>query len=71
MLEESDVTELVNKRMNRVLLYAESSLHPAQFKVFRKLTLDEFGRNGLGKDIRQLANDNGPHGPGKDRYGPE
>jgi len=67
----SSISDLINKRMSKVLLYAESSLHPAQFAAFRKMVLDEFGRNGLGKDLNQLANDNGPHGPGTDRYGPE
>jgi len=60
MIDENDVMDLVNKRLNRLLLIAESSLQSSQFRAFRKLTLDEFGRNGLGKDLRQLANDNEP-----------
>lgn len=63
MVDESDVgeiTDYVNQRLNTVLLVAQSSLPDTQFKAFRKLTLDQFGRNGLIKDLRQLANDNEP-----------
>ena len=60
MVDESDVTELVNKRLNRVLLVAECSLPDSQYQAFRKVTLNEFGRNGLIKDLRQLSSDNEP-----------
>lgn len=63
MVDISDVAEIegfVNKRLNTVLLVAQSSLPDSQFIAFRKMTLDQFGRNGLIKDLRQLANDNEP-----------
>jgi hypothetical protein len=60
MVNESDVTKLVNKRLTQVLLVAECSLPDSQFKAFRKVTLNEFGRNGLVEDLRQLTNDNEP-----------
>lgn len=46
--------ELVNARLSRVLLVAESSLPEAQFRAYRKLVLDEFGKKGLGTELKEL-----------------
>ncbi|RLL49114.1 hypothetical protein D8Y20_13340 [Mariprofundus sp. EBB-1] len=48
------IMEHVNARMSRVLLMAESSLPEAQFRAYRKLVLDEFGKRGLGKELEDL-----------------
>lgn len=64
MIDLEKVIALVNHRKCRILQYAESSLHPGQFKAFRKLVLDDLGKNGLEGEIRDLAN-------GTDRNGPE
>ena len=49
------VMGLVNRRLNRLLTAAEASLPPPQFRAFRKIALDEFGRNGLESELRELA----------------
>jgi len=64
MTDPEIVIALLNHRKTRILQYAESSLHPGQFKAFRKLVLDDLGMNGLEGEIRELAN-------GTDRNGPE
>ena len=56
MVTKSEIEQLINTRLNRVLLYAETSLHPGQFQAFRKLTLDEFGKSGLGKELDRVFN---------------
>lgn len=54
------IVDLLNRRKNRVLLVAQSSMQDSQFKAFRKVFLDEFGRNGLESEIfRFLGNRNG------------
>jgi len=47
------IVELLNKRVNNVLVFAESSLPESQFRAFRKLVLNEFGESGFQKDLKQ------------------
>ena len=54
MVTVIQVMEHVNARMSRVLLMAEASLPEAQFRAYRKLVLDEFGKRGLGKELDKL-----------------
>ena len=54
MVNQVQVMELVNFRVTRILLVAEASLPPSQFQAFRKLVLNEFGRNGLVRELEQL-----------------
>ncbi len=54
MVTRAQIEQLINTRLNRVLLYAETSLHPSQFQAFRKLTLDEFGKSGLAKELERI-----------------
>jgi len=56
MVKVNDVMNAINARVNRVLLYGESSLSEPQFRAFRKLVLDEFGRSGLQGDLARLFN---------------
>jgi len=58
----------LNARKNRILLVAESSLPEPQFKAFRTLFLDEFGRNGLESELQAILDD---HGSELDRNGQE
>ncbi len=44
----------MNEVMKRILLYAESSLHPAQFKAFRRLVMDEMGRSGMEGKLKEI-----------------
>lgn len=48
------IVELVNPRKSRVLRLAEAALPPAQFRAFRGMLLDEFGRDGLERDLERL-----------------
>lgn len=49
-----DISELVNRRLTRLLTVAEAAMQPNQFKAFRKIALDEFGWEGLRKDLDVL-----------------
>lgn len=49
-----EITGLVNQRVSRILTIAETALPQERYKPFRKLVLDEFGRNGLEQDIYDL-----------------
>lgn len=55
MLTVHAICALLNQRKNRVLRYAEAALPETQFRAFRGLLLDEFGREGLEKDLERLA----------------
>lgn len=48
------IVALLNHRKNRVLRIAEAALPETQFRAFRGLVLDEFGREGLEKDLERL-----------------
>lgn len=48
---------LVNAHLARVLRVAESALPEGQFRAFRRMALDEFGRNGLERDLERLLGD--------------
>ncbi len=54
MVSREEIDKLINPRLSRVLLIAESSLPSGQFQAFRKLVLDEFGKGGLGKELDQI-----------------
>jgi hypothetical protein len=60
MVTRELIEKLIGKRVNEVLLIAEASLPQTQFQAFRKLTLNQFGQNGLGKDLDEVF--------GEDRY---
>lgn len=60
------ILALLNQRKNRVLRIAEAALPESQFRAFRGLLLDEFGREGLEKDLERLVAER-EHG--KDRAG--
>ena len=45
---------LLNLRKKRVLSIAEAALPETQFRAFRGLLLDEFGREGLERDLERL-----------------
>ncbi|MBF0169430.1 MAG: hypothetical protein HQL45_17640 [Alphaproteobacteria bacterium] len=55
MVKVVAVTELVNQHLNRLLTIAEAAMPPEQFRAFRKLALDEFGRSGLIGQLNELA----------------
>ena len=48
---------VVNARKNRALRYAEAAMPESQFRAFRGLFLDEFGRNGLESELERIVAD--------------
>jgi len=62
MISLDDINALIEARKNRVLTCAQVGMNEFQFKAFRKLFLDEFGRSGLLSDLeRLLANSSNTH----------
>jgi hypothetical protein len=54
MVTKERIDQLINSHINQLLLVAESALPSSQFQAFRKITLNEFGNNGLGKELDRL-----------------
>ena len=44
----------LNERKNRLLLTAQVGLPENQFEAYRKILLDELGRNGFEKDLEEV-----------------
>lgn len=44
----------LNVRKNMLLLFAQASLSPQQFRAFRKLLLRELGRDGLERELVRI-----------------
>ena len=66
MVTQATIIDLVKPRLNRMLTVAEAALPESQFKAFRKLMLDEFGKCGLERELDQVF-----HQQHKDRNGQE
>ena len=56
MVNSKKLSDMIMRRVNRVLTAAEIGLNPVNFSAFRKITLDEFGEQGLMKELRELEN---------------
>ncbi len=54
MVTRELIDKLIGKRVSEVLLIAQSALPQSQFQAFRKLTLNQFGDSGLGKDLDEV-----------------
>lgn len=63
------IIALLNTRKSKILTYAQVAMTEHQFKAFRSLVLDEFGKNGLESELVQLL-DEGNHSI-KNRNGQE
>ncbi len=48
------ILERLNARKKRVLLVAQSSLSESQYKAFRQILLDEFGKSGLETELEKV-----------------
>ncbi len=46
--------QLVNAHVKDILDIAELSLPKEKFPLFRKLTLNKFGKSGLGKELERV-----------------
>jgi|GEM_PF-1229119 len=44
----------LNERKNRLLLTAQVGLPDNQFEAYRKILLDELGRNGFERDLEEI-----------------
>ncbi len=54
MVKKTHIVELVNRRVTDILDVAEAALPPDQFRAFRKVTLNAFGRKGLEGELDGL-----------------
>ncbi len=57
MMPLAAILAALNARMNHVLLVAEAALPPPQFQAFRKIALDQFGRNGFQRDVEMVLSE--------------
>ncbi len=48
------VYDKLNERKNRLLLAAQVGLPVNQYDAYRKILLDELGRNGFEKDLEEV-----------------
>lgn len=72
MVSREEIRELLNARLNRLLLVAEVGMPPNQYQAYRKFVLDELGNNGIGKDLDRLFGSNtARHGTGRNRLSKE
>ena len=55
MDEKEVLVTLVNVRLRKILNFAELAMPRDKFVIFRKLTLDEFGKSGLIKELERVA----------------
>ena len=54
MISREEIDKLISSKLNRVLLVAETALPATQFQAYRKIVLDEFGKNGRAQDLDKL-----------------
>lgn len=69
MVSFAAIVALLNQRKSRVLRIAEAALPETQFRAFRGLVLDEFGREGLERDLERLMVERDSEKFGTDRAG--
>jgi hypothetical protein len=55
----------LNERKNRLLQYAQVGMSQSQFEAFRKLLLDELGKNGYEKDLEEVLQHTERQGTGR------
>jgi len=54
MVTQELVMQLVNCRIKKILDVAALSLPEDKFQIFRKITLDEFGKRGFVKELEKV-----------------
>ena len=55
MVTKAQIIELVHRRVTDILDVAEAALPPDQYRAFRKVTLNAFGRKGLEGELDGLG----------------
>jgi len=59
------ILDKLNERKNRLLLTAQVGLPANQFEAYRKIVLDELGRNGFEKDLEEALQHLARNGTGR------
>ncbi len=59
------ILDKLNERKNRLLLTAQVGLPENQFEAYRKILLDELGRNGFEKDLEEVLRHTERQGTGR------
>lgn len=59
------ILDKLNERKNRLLLTAQVGLPENQFDAYRKILLDELGRNGFEKDLEEALQQPERNGTGR------
>ncbi len=59
------ILDKLNERKNRLLLTAQVGLPENQFEAYRKILLDELGRNGFEKDLEEVLRHTERQGAGR------
>ena len=54
MIDSRTIIGAIKPRVAQVLTIAEAALPASQFTAFRKLVLDQFGRQGLESELQEL-----------------
>ena len=54
MVRQEEIIKALNPYIKEILDIAELSLPKEKFPLFRKLTLDKFGKSGFGKDLERV-----------------
>ena len=54
MVTHEEIMNLLNPFIKDILYIAELSLPKEKFPLFRKLTLDRFGKSGFGKELERV-----------------
>jgi hypothetical protein len=54
MVTHEEIMNLLNPFVKDILDIAELSLPKEKFPLFRKLTLDRFGKSGFGKELERV-----------------
>ena len=59
------ILDKLNERKSRLLLTAQVGLPENQFEAYRKILLDELGRNGFEKDLEEVLQHTERQGTGR------
>lgn len=62
MVSEQELDKLIMARVHRILNYGELAVPSDKYQRFRTLVLDEFGHNGLRKQVAELLARGGQSG---------
>ena len=65
MVTLAAMLEALNASKNRMLLIAQAALPESQFRAFRQIFLNEFGKSGLERELERLFAEDRT----KDRHG--